>query len=69
MAAHRCARVGVVALDHGSDIGKRKTKLLQRDDPVQPPHVCVGVDPMTGLGSLRWPQQLDLVVVVQRADR
>ena len=50
------------------DLAQRHAELPQRLDPVQPPHVVAGVEPMPGRRPLPGPQQPDLVEVVQRPD-
>lgn len=68
VAAHRGGDA-VAGVQQRSDLLERKPDIAQRPQPVQPPNVGRGVEPVPGLRSLGRHEQPEAVVVVQGPDR
>ncbi len=69
MAAHDRRQPALVVVEDRRDLAQRQPELAQRDDPIQPLHVGVTVQPVPRGRALRRHEQPEPVVVMQRLDR
>ncbi|MBE1603929.1 hypothetical protein HEB94_000777 [Actinopolymorpha pittospori] len=68
LGTYRRAEIIEVAVERLGDLGQRHAELAQREDPVQPTDVAVGVHPVPGRRTQRRHQQPDPIEMMLGTD-